>query len=32
MFGVLPFGNRTTIITLTGAQLQEAFVNGFSAV
>ncbi len=32
MFAVLPFGNRTTIITLTGAQLQEAFLNGFSAV
>jgi 2',3'-cyclic-nucleotide 2'-phosphodiesterase (5'-nucleotidase family) len=30
MFGVLPFGNRTVIETLTGAQLQEAFVNGFS--
>jgi 2',3'-cyclic-nucleotide 2'-phosphodiesterase (5'-nucleotidase family) len=30
MFGVLPFGNRTTILTLTGAQLQEAFLNGFS--
>ena len=29
MFAVLPFGNRTTIITLTGAQLQEAFLNGF---
>jgi 2',3'-cyclic-nucleotide 2'-phosphodiesterase (5'-nucleotidase family) len=32
MFGVLPFGNRTTILTLTGAQLQQAFVNGFSPV
>jgi 2',3'-cyclic-nucleotide 2'-phosphodiesterase (5'-nucleotidase family) len=30
MFSVLPFGNRTVIETLTGAQLQEAFVNGFS--
>jgi 2',3'-cyclic-nucleotide 2'-phosphodiesterase (5'-nucleotidase family)/predicted AlkP superfamily phosphohydrolase/phosphomutase len=30
MFAVLPFGNRTTILTLTGAQLQEAFVNGFT--
>ena len=32
VFAVLPFGNRTTIITLTGAQLQQAFVNGFSPV
>jgi 2',3'-cyclic-nucleotide 2'-phosphodiesterase (5'-nucleotidase family) len=32
MFAVLPFGNRTTIFTLTGAQLQTAFVNGFSPV
>jgi 2',3'-cyclic-nucleotide 2'-phosphodiesterase (5'-nucleotidase family) len=32
MFSVLPFGNRTTILTLTGAQLQEAFLNGFSPV
>ena len=30
MFAVLPFGNQTTIITLTGAQLREAFLNGFS--
>ncbi len=30
MFAVLPFGNRTTILTLTGAQLQPAFLNGFS--
>jgi 2',3'-cyclic-nucleotide 2'-phosphodiesterase (5'-nucleotidase family) len=30
MFAVLPFGNRTVILTLTGAQLQQAFVNGFS--
>jgi len=29
MFAVLPFGNRTVILTLTGAQLQEAFLNGF---
>lgn len=32
MFAVLPFGNRTTILTLTGAQLQTAFENGFSPV
>jgi 2',3'-cyclic-nucleotide 2'-phosphodiesterase (5'-nucleotidase family) len=32
MFAVLPFGNRTTILTLTGAQLRAAFVNGFSPV
>jgi 2',3'-cyclic-nucleotide 2'-phosphodiesterase (5'-nucleotidase family) len=30
MFAVLPFGNRTVIFTLTGAQLEEAFLNGFS--
>jgi 2',3'-cyclic-nucleotide 2'-phosphodiesterase (5'-nucleotidase family)/predicted AlkP superfamily pyrophosphatase or phosphodiesterase len=30
MFSVLPFGNRTVIITLTGAQLEQAFLNGFS--
>jgi 2',3'-cyclic-nucleotide 2'-phosphodiesterase (5'-nucleotidase family) len=30
MFAVLPFGNRTTILTLTGAQLRTAFLNGFS--
>jgi 2',3'-cyclic-nucleotide 2'-phosphodiesterase (5'-nucleotidase family) len=30
MFAVLPFGNRTTILTLTGAQLQQAFLNGFT--
>jgi len=30
MFSVLPFGNRTVIETLTGAQLQQAFLNGFS--
>ncbi len=29
---MLPFGNRTVIFTLTGAQLQEAFLNGFSPV
>jgi len=27
---VLPFGNRTVIETLTGAQLTEALLNGFS--
>jgi 2',3'-cyclic-nucleotide 2'-phosphodiesterase (5'-nucleotidase family) len=30
VFAVLPFGNRTVIITLTGAQLQQALLNGFS--
>jgi 2',3'-cyclic-nucleotide 2'-phosphodiesterase (5'-nucleotidase family) len=30
MFSVLPFGNRTVIETLTGAQLEQAFLNGFS--
>jgi 2',3'-cyclic-nucleotide 2'-phosphodiesterase (5'-nucleotidase family) len=30
VFAVLPFGNRTVILTLTGAQLQEALLNGFS--
>ncbi len=30
MFAVLPFGNRTVIETLTGAQLTAAFQNGFS--
>ncbi|NTU63358.1 MAG: hypothetical protein HGB05_08125, partial [Chloroflexi bacterium] len=30
MFSVLPFGNRTVILTLTGAQLEQAFLNGFS--
>jgi 2',3'-cyclic-nucleotide 2'-phosphodiesterase (5'-nucleotidase family) len=30
MFGVLPFGNRTTILTLTGTQLEQAMLNGFS--
>ena len=32
VFAVLPFGNRTTILTLTGAQLTTALVNGFSPV
>jgi len=32
MFSVLPFGNRTVIETLSGAQLEQAFVNGFSPV
>ncbi len=32
MFAVLPFGNRTVIFTLTGAQLRQAFENGFSPV
>lgn len=32
VFSVLPFGNRTVIITLTGAQLRQAFLNGFSPV
>ena len=27
---MLPFGNRTVILTLTGAQLTEALLNGFS--
>jgi 2',3'-cyclic-nucleotide 2'-phosphodiesterase (5'-nucleotidase family)/predicted AlkP superfamily phosphohydrolase/phosphomutase len=31
MFAVLPFSNRTTIMTLTGAQVVEGFMNGFSA-
>jgi 2',3'-cyclic-nucleotide 2'-phosphodiesterase (5'-nucleotidase family) len=30
VFAVLPFGNRTAIVTLTGAQLQQAFLNGFA--
>lgn len=30
VFAVLPFGNRSTILTLTGTQLREAFVNGFT--
>ncbi|WP_244929011.1 5'-nucleotidase C-terminal domain-containing protein [Nocardioides sp. W7] len=32
MFAVLPFANRTTILTVTGAQLRTAFENGFSPV
>lgn len=32
VFAVLPFGNRTVIETLTGAQLTQAFLNGFSPV
>jgi 2',3'-cyclic-nucleotide 2'-phosphodiesterase (5'-nucleotidase family) len=32
MFAVLPFSNRTVILTLTGAQLRRAFENGFSPV
>jgi len=30
VFSVLPFGNRTVLLTLTGAQLQQALLNGFS--
>ncbi len=30
MFSVLPFANRTVVETLTGAQLEQAFLNGFS--
>jgi 2',3'-cyclic-nucleotide 2'-phosphodiesterase (5'-nucleotidase family)/predicted AlkP superfamily phosphohydrolase/phosphomutase len=30
MFGVLPFGNRTVIVTLTGTQLTEGLLNGVS--
>ena len=30
VFTVLPFGNSTVILTLTGAQLEQAFLNGFS--
>jgi len=32
VFAVLPFGNRTVLLTLTGAQLEEAMLNGFSPV
>lgn len=32
VFAVLPFGNRTVILTLTGAQLEQAMLNGFSPV
>ena len=30
LFSVLPFGNRTVIQTMTGAQLEKAFLNGFA--
>jgi 2',3'-cyclic-nucleotide 2'-phosphodiesterase (5'-nucleotidase family) len=30
VFAVLPFGNRTAILTLTGEQLTQALINGFS--
>ena len=30
MFAVLPFGNSAVIATLTGAQLEQAFLNGFA--
>ncbi len=32
VFAVLPFGNRTVILTLTGDQLRDALLNGFSPV
>jgi 2',3'-cyclic-nucleotide 2'-phosphodiesterase (5'-nucleotidase family) len=32
MFSVLPFGNRTVIETLTGAELTQALLNGVSPV
>jgi 2',3'-cyclic-nucleotide 2'-phosphodiesterase (5'-nucleotidase family) len=32
VFAVLPFGNRTVILTLTGDQLRTALLNGFSPV
>lgn len=32
VFAVLPFGNRTVILTLTGAQLRDALMKGFSPV
>ena len=32
VFSVLPFGNRTVLITLTGDQLEAALDNGFSPV
>jgi 2',3'-cyclic-nucleotide 2'-phosphodiesterase (5'-nucleotidase family) len=32
VFAVLPFGNRSTILTLTGDQLRTAFLNGFTPV
>jgi 5'-nucleotidase/UDP-sugar diphosphatase len=30
VFSVLPFGNRTVILTLEGSDLQAAFLNGFT--
>jgi 2',3'-cyclic-nucleotide 2'-phosphodiesterase (5'-nucleotidase family) len=30
VFAVLPFGNRSVILTLTGDQLRQAFINGFT--
>jgi 2',3'-cyclic-nucleotide 2'-phosphodiesterase (5'-nucleotidase family) len=30
MFSVLPFGNRTVILSVTGEQLNNALLNGFS--
>ena len=30
VFAVLPFGNRAVILTITGAQLEQALVNGVS--
>jgi 2',3'-cyclic-nucleotide 2'-phosphodiesterase (5'-nucleotidase family) len=30
VFAVLPFGNRSVILSLTGANLQAGFVNGFT--
>jgi 2',3'-cyclic-nucleotide 2'-phosphodiesterase (5'-nucleotidase family) len=32
VFAVLPFGNRTVLLTLTGEQLEQVFLNGFSPV
>jgi 2',3'-cyclic-nucleotide 2'-phosphodiesterase (5'-nucleotidase family) len=32
VFAMLPFGNRTVIITLTGTQLRDAMLNGVSPV
>ena len=32
VFAVLPFQNRSVIVTVTGAQLAQAFVNGFTPV
>ena len=32
VFAVLPFANRSVIMTLTGADLEQAFLNGFSPV